>query len=41
MATNLPNRKSLRLPDYDYSDPGDYFVTIMTHNRETILGRNR
>ncbi len=31
-------RKSLRLKGYDYSRPGYYFVTICTHNRESILG---
>ncbi|MGB9333694.1 MAG: transposase [Candidatus Acidiferrales bacterium] len=33
-----PNRKSIRLPHYDYSHPGMYFVTICTHRREPILG---
>jgi putative transposase len=33
-----PNRKSIRLPNYDYSHPGMYFVTICTHQREPILG---
>lgn len=32
------NRKSIRLPHYDYSHPGMYFVTICTHEREPILG---
>jgi len=32
------NRKSIRLPHYDYSHPGMYFVTICTHQREPILG---
>ena len=30
-------RRSLRLKDYDYSQPGAYFVTICTNNRECIL----
>ena len=34
---DLPKRKSLRLPDYDYSAPGAYFVTICTHDRRCIL----
>lgn len=34
----LPQRKSLRLPDYDYSTDGAYFVTICTHNREKLFG---
>ena len=32
-----PKRKPLRLPDYDYSAPGAYFVTICTHDRRCIL----
>ena len=34
----LPNRKSLRLPDYDYSQPGAYFVTIVTGRRKCLFG---
>ena len=30
-------RKSLRLPDYDYSSGGDYFITIVTHKRITQI----
>jgi len=26
------HRKSFRLKNYDYSQPGDYFVTICTQN---------
>ena len=33
----LPNRKQIRLPDYDYSSPGAYFVTICTKDRAHIL----
>ena len=33
----LPNRKSNRLPNYDYSQNGAYFITVCTHNRELIL----
>ena len=29
----LPKRKPLRLPDYDYSSVGSYFVTICTEGR--------
>ncbi len=32
-----PNRKQLRLPEYDYSGPGAYFVTICTQDRRCIL----
>ncbi len=30
--------ESTRLKGYDYSDPGLYFITICTYNREPILG---
>ena len=33
----LPKRKHTRLPGYDYSTPGAYFVTICTQNRKCIL----
>jgi putative transposase len=35
---NLHNRRSIRLKEYDYSQSGEYFVTICTHNRECLLG---
>ena len=35
---DLPKRKPIRLNGYDYSEPGAYFVTICTKNRECILG---
>ena len=31
-------RRSIRLKHYDYSQPGAYFVTICTHNRECLFG---
>ena len=34
---NQPKRKRIRLPEYDYSTPGAYFVTICTENRRCIL----
>ena len=34
---DLPKRKQIRLPDYDYSAPGAYFVTICTSDRRCIL----
>jgi len=37
-AATLGNRHSIRLPDYDYSLPGAYFVTLCTHERECCLG---
>ena len=33
----LPTRKPMRLPEYDYSSPGAYFVTVCTANRRCIL----
>ncbi|MBW1772336.1 MAG: transposase [Deltaproteobacteria bacterium] len=33
-----PNRRSIRLPGYDYSQAGAYFVTICTKNRECLFG---
>ena len=34
---DLPRRKAIRLPEYDYSASGAYFVTICTHGRRCIL----
>ena len=30
----LPNRKNIRIENYDYSAPGAYFITVCTANRE-------
>ena len=35
----LPKRKQIRLPDYDYSQSGAYFVTICTQNRRCVLAQ--
>ena len=35
----LPNRKSMRLKNYDYSTPGAYFVTICTKEKRKCLSR--
>ena len=32
------HRQSIRLKEYDYSQPGAYFVTICTYQRECLLG---
>jgi putative transposase len=32
------HRQSTRLPDYDYSQPGAYFITIVTRGRECLFG---
>ncbi|MCL4500583.1 MAG: YraN family protein [Deltaproteobacteria bacterium] len=39
LMTLLPwKRKSPRLPDYDYSRPGAYFITICIQNKKFLLG---
>jgi len=35
---DLHNRRSIRLPEYDYSQAGAYFITICTHNRTCLFG---
>ncbi len=35
---SLPQRKSPRLPGYDYAAAGMYFVTICTHQRQHLFG---
>ena len=35
---NLPERKSLRLKGYDYSQNGTYFVTACVNNGKKLLG---
>ncbi len=32
------HRRSVRLKGHDYTQPGAYFVTIVTHNRECVFG---
>lgn len=34
----LPKRKQIRLKNYDYSQAGDYFVTICTYKHHNIFG---
>ncbi len=36
---NIRHRRSIRLKDYDYSQPGAYFVTLCTHTRECLFGQ--
>jgi len=36
--TRLPNRQSIRLRDFDFSQNGAYFVTICTTRRLCLLG---
>jgi putative transposase len=35
------HRRSIRLPDHDYSQPGAYFITLVTHGRERLFGEIR
>jgi len=34
------HRRTIRLKDYDYTSPGAYFVTIITHQRECLFDNN-
>jgi putative transposase len=36
---NLPNRQSIRLPNYDYSQEGSYFITIVSQDRIRLFGK--
>lgn len=36
-AMERPQRKSTRLPRYDYTQPGAYFVTIVTESRTLLF----
>ena len=38
MKRTHKNRKSLRLPNYNYSQNGAYFITICIKNKECLLG---
>ena len=38
MKSNLPQRRAMRLRDYDYSQPGAYFVTICVQHRKCLFG---
>jgi putative transposase len=37
-SKNRPNRRSHRLPEYDYSHPGAYFVTVLVKDRQCVFG---
>jgi hypothetical protein len=39
MSHDLPARRSIRLPGYDYSGPGACFITMCTQNREPLFGK--
>lgn len=32
------SRRSIRLKEFDYSQPGSYFVTMVTHQRKCLFG---
>ena len=36
---NRHHRISIRLKEYDYSQPGEYFITVCTHDHECTLGK--
>jgi putative transposase len=35
----IHHRRSVRMAGYDYTQPGAYFVTLVTHGREEIFGK--
>lgn len=37
--SNLPNRQSIRLKNYDYSQLGSYFITLVTQDRIHLFGK--
>jgi REP element-mobilizing transposase RayT len=37
--SNLPNRQSIRLKSYDYSQQGSYFITLVTQDRIHLFGK--
>lgn len=39
ISTNIFHRKSIRLPKYDYSQNGAYFITLCTQNKECLFGK--
>ena len=38
VSENSPQRKPIRLKEFDYSAPGAYFVTMVMHDRKELLG---
>jgi len=36
---DIPKRKPNRLPEFDYSTPGAYFITICTKTEKTYSGK--
>lgn len=37
--SNLPNRRSIRLKNYDYSNQGSYFITLVSQDRLHLFGK--
>ena len=37
----IHHRRSIRLKEYDYGQPGQYFITICTHNKQCWFGEIR
>lgn len=37
--SHIPNRQSIRLKRYDYSQPGMYFITICCHKGAHLFGK--
>jgi REP element-mobilizing transposase RayT len=35
----IHNRQSIRLNGFDYSQEGNYFITICAHNRQSLFGK--
>jgi putative transposase len=35
----IHHRKSIRLKEYNYSQPGEYFVTMCTHDKKCVFGK--
>ena len=38
MNDEIHHRHSIRLPEYDYSLPGAYFITIAAHKKQHLFG---
>ncbi len=41
MSTRKKSRSSMRLPDFDYTSPGAYFITLIAHRRRMLFGEIR
>ncbi len=39
MEQRLPRRRKMRLPEYDYSSAGYYFITICTKDKRCLFGK--